>query len=241
MAELYKPEKVKMSPQETLEKKVFNPKDIEGNYNKETLNIARGIHASFEKEKGYVGLIVFGSAVQGYYSNENSDLDVYFMYDSSLYEEKNFFGKKQKEAYCCRVNGLIKEIGDHVLDNYAKRIHVPNWFWCDINPQKLTERLQQKGKPFSIATVRLAELIGLSVGHKIEDYRNYYKRYLQTLSEEKREAIKEKIISLKLKQDEESAKKRVLRNDQFSQESSKDYLRSRKELWAKRIENIYGI
>ncbi|MFZ2188926.1 MAG: hypothetical protein WAV73_05190 [Candidatus Moraniibacteriota bacterium] len=241
MAELYKSEKVKISPQESLEKKVFNPKDIEGNFNKETLSIVRDIHESLEKEKGYVGLIIFGSSVQGYYSNENSDLDIYFMHDSSSYERNNFFGKKQKEDYYHRVRGLLREVEDSALNKHGKEIHIPNWYWCDINPKKVIPKLQTGEGSTHGAIARLAELLGLSVGHKIDDYRKFYGRYLQTLPKEKREVFKEKIIQLKLDQDKISAEKRALRNEQFSQESLEDYLRSRKELWIRRMGIIYGI
>jgi predicted nucleotidyltransferase len=242
MFEYKKAESSKSSPNQVLGEKLFVPRDLEGQLNKKPLEIARQLNDEFEKEKGYVGLMVFGSSVEGFYSNKDSDLDVYFMYDSSLYDKKNFFGKKVRENFFYKVDCLIKKQIQNIKEEHGKKVQVPNWFRCDINPSKLISNLQSKNIGLeSGAVVRLAELMGLAVGNKIENYRKIFSQYLQSLSKDEQLALKERIIKLKVEQAETSHRKRIERNENFSEESKKEFIQKRRELWIKRIEKIYGI
>lgn len=231
-------EKERKSPSESLGKKIFNPVDVDGVYDKRPLDMAREMHEMFEKEKGYVGLMIFGSSVQGFYSNEKSDLDLRFLYDSSLYKEYDLFGKKIKEPFIFRVDRLVEKTIKKESAKHGKEIHIPLWFAHDINPKKIAQDLSC-GKLACVES--LAELVGLSVGDKIEDYRNYFKRFLQTLPVEMQVKIKNRIIELKLKDEKIASEKRILRNSEFSKDSEDDALNARRELWVKRVEKIYGI
>jgi predicted nucleotidyltransferase len=210
------------------------------------------IVAEFDKkmegQKGYAGVTVFGSSLEDY-SGESSDVDIFFFYDSSLY-------KKEKEKSILKAFNQKNPYGDlytsvgtakkEVSDTHQKKLEIHNWE--DINPEKMIANLNSEefyelaDSAARINTVRkLTALCGLSVGASMHDYREYFKRYFQTLSEDRRGIIASAVLRSLLKRDAASIPKRMNRNAELDDAFREDFLNTRKQYWQKSIEDIYGI
>lgn len=225
--------------------KLFTPRDIEGEKNSEALKIAREFHERLRNEKGYVGLVLQGSSIQGHYSEAGSDLDTHVLYDSSSWKKKNFLRMSVYDKNCIHeLYEKIKKNIEELVGIYGKKIDVHCFDTTDINPEKIIgkiESYENDYKNFTDASVLLARILELSVGQEILNYREIFRKYLQTLSEEKKSLVKREILRYRLLSDRTSFEKKKSRNSEFSEHDTEDYLLGRKELWNKRIKSIYGI
>lgn len=67
---------------ESFEKKLYIPRDAEGEPNREELKKIREIENILKNHPAFVGLAPFGSIIKGY-SKGDSDIDINIIYDSS--------------------------------------------------------------------------------------------------------------------------------------------------------------
>lgn len=208
---------------EKYSKELYIFEDVAGNPNKEDLEFLYSLQEELSKKDGFVGLALFGSMVSGY-SIEESDIDLYMLYDdpktlgseigAKLWKEIQNLTKNQRRKF----NILGHNINFEFLMYYIKG---------DINSAQLATELGAMSR--------------LVTGDKIETYRNKFVAELGKLPKEKKLIVLNNIIESLSQKDAASLAKRKERMPNLSDEDHKNILNARKNMWEKRVKEIWNL
>lgn len=157
------------SIKESLEKKVFVLRYLDGKPNREATTAIRKAEGELSKHPEFVGLALRGSAARGY-AREDSDIDVVILYDSSRNENR----KSRKNA---DDNNRVKERFRSLAEEiYVKTHHRVNPRFQDINPKTLMPNERSDPDYY-----KLADIFLLVTGKKIDGYRKHWSNYFNEL------------------------------------------------------------
>jgi predicted nucleotidyltransferase len=212
----------------SLEQKLYNPRNIEGEPNTDDLQDVRFLESKLSKIPEFVSLSIQGSIVKGY-SDKSSDVDLTIFFDSSGVEPNSKDYRKIQE----QLSDVAQETKSEIWDRKKEEKQKPKNFqfrFVDINTDVTEHDFLPKTR-----FKKLALLFSLSTGKKIESYRKYWTERINNLSDEEKEKWVSEISSILAENtdmDYETLKKRVAISDE------KALLESRKNLWRRRIENF---
>lgn len=210
---------------ESFSEKLYIPRNIEGEPNKESLGITRIIEERLQTNESFVGLAPFGSWVSGY-SHDRSDIDLYVLYDSSLPGNSE-------------LAPLLQEVEKELEEKKGRRIHLISF---DINPDliigDITKGYFSGDHPYSSSLQAMTRVV---TGETIARYRREIAEKLDKLSSQERQAAAYEIFRSLSVSDAESFGKRSKRMKDFSEEELLGILEKRRQAWARRIEQFYGV
>lgn len=115
---------------ESFEKKLYTPRDIEGEPNIEELRQIKELERVLEQHPKFVGLALIGSIAQGY-SIESSDIDVNVLFDTPIY-----YTAEAKEQF----TGLYKSAQDKFQQGSRKEISMG---FQNINPDFIFDGIEK--------------------------------------------------------------------------------------------------
>lgn len=211
-----------MNP-ESFEKKLYIPRDVEGNPNKEDLAFLHFLQERLSKKKGFVGIALFGSVVSGY-SIEESDIDIYMLYD----DPEGFGGK------------IVLDLRKNIQDAMKEQSRTFHLLCHNINFDFLMHYIETDVESPQLVT-ELGVMSRLVLGKKIDAYRERFVAEIQKLSSEQRDILRNAIIENLANKDDLSLRKRVERLPDLSGSEHQDILQRRKEMWEKRVRNILNL
>lgn len=211
-----------MNP-ESFEKKLYIPRDVEGEPNKEDLEFLHSLQEKLSEKNGFVGIAPFGSVVSGY-STEQSDMDLYMLYD----DPKVFGGETGAE--------LWKEIQNLTKDRNRKF----NILSHNINFDFLLHYIKT-----DIASTQLATELGamsrLVTGDRIREYRKKFVAELEKLPQEQKSILLNNIMASLSEKDAASLAKRKERMPELSESEHQNILNERKNMWEKRVKDMWNL
>jgi predicted nucleotidyltransferase len=210
-----------MNTPESFEKKLFIPRDAEGNPNTEALQEVREIEGRLEAHQAFVGVQIFGSTLGGY-SIESSDLDIKILYDAAESESE--------------IEGQLATIMNSVI---AETLNDPSrkqvrYRTSNINIDLMISDLESNN-PAGIITA--SDLFFKVAGKRIENYRQRFADFVRTLPQEERARIEEQILNEIMSRELEKLPKLEERIPE-ARANRETWLRARMALWAKRIEQL---
>ena len=223
---------------ERMETKLYVARDIEGEPNREELEIVRKIEKELSVYPAVIGIEVFGSVVGGY-GNEESDIDIRILYDNSKFEDE--------EAHANFLTGAMKNIfpewrgGPFVKD--GKEIHfVPEIISADLIVKRVKTAFEGRPEDFNLFFEELASITGVVTGKKIDLYRKkIQEKLMKELSGDQQKKVAEGIIANLEINDTRSLEKKSARMPELSNEDHQEILKKRKEMWKKRVQRIWEI
>lgn len=213
-----------------FENKLYIARDVEGEPNRDDLEIIRGLEERLSEEKSFVGIAPFGSVVGGY-STKESDIDLYVLYDSNDVVE------------FLRLKESCEEYKNSIWDKIQKKLQI---IFTNVDPQMIIEDLKRGVKPNnpgeSISTSNdLVEMTRVVTGKKIDVHRNGIREEIKKLSSEQQQKLSESVLDSLYRREVLSLKKRQERFSDLSEDEHEGILEERRKLWRKRIEKIWGI
>jgi hypothetical protein len=210
---------------------LFDTTNIEGEENEKVFEITERIEKELSQFPEFIGVFSFGSRIKGY-ADENiiesktgmsgSDYDVY------VFEDRNL--KVKDTAF-----GVLCEIGRE----YRKKGIKIQFIFQLLSMENLCS-LFAMTDVVDFAYVPLlgfSNLCGFGSGEKIEEWRNKVKEEISKLPKEKQETMFQLFSDCLLTCDKKSLSKIQERIPDFDKEA---YLNARRELWTKRVREIYG-
>lgn len=200
---------------ESFEKKLYIPRNSEGEPNQRTLEIIRELEEKFEQNPAFIGIVPRGSTVHGY-STERSDIDLLILFDSSKITPDKDDNSFTYEYHMMGVQFFYLSINsDHVLHD------------IELNPDK-------DGVPIQT----LAALTEITTGDKINIYRDKFNAKLNDLPAEAREKIRKRVVDLLMDKEIYSTGKATKRIEELN--GTKDeLLKRRRELWEHRFDQVW--
>ena len=214
-----------MNP-ESLEKKTYIPRDIEGEPLTQEITEVRQVEARLDSIPEFVSIIGEGSIFKGY-SVESSDVDLVLLYDSLglKYNSKEYWNQRKE------ISQIAKSTKEEIWEQRKADEQRPRnitFRLADVNQDILENQFEHKRYD------QLAYLFKLSTGKKIETYRNYWFEKINSLPEEERTHFVEKLTDILSSSDFdfEALSERVPLAEK------KKLLEARKKLWKNRIENF---
>ncbi|TSC95072.1 MAG: hypothetical protein CEN87_84 [Parcubacteria group bacterium Licking1014_1] len=212
------------------EQKLYIIRDIEGQPNREELEIVREIEKKLSKHPSFIGLALFGSVISGV-STESSDIDLYVLCDESKFkDEKDYldFTKtlkntsiEQSERSNKKIQAILEIVTIEGIIAEIKR-----YFEGYINyfPETI-----------------LADMSRLTTGKKIGKYRKAISEELHKLPVKNQREAGEKITESIVRRDILSLGKRMERIPELSKQEHREVLEKRKEMWQKRVKKVWGL
>lgn len=209
-----------------FENKLYIMRDVEGEPNREELEIVRGLEEYLSDDESFVGIAPFGSVVGGY-NIEESDIDLYILYDS-------FDPSKKVLGWDENLKSKTVQYTSEVLKNKGIFLH-PNF--QNVNPEFILQGFK-KDKSYPIRS--MACMTRIVTGRKIESYRDTVRSGIDKLSipEEK---IARRVLNYLIESDIERLDERQKRLPNISKEEHGQIMDKRYDMWAKRIDKIWGI
>lgn len=212
---------------EKMETKLYIPEDVNGEPNRQELRIAREVSEELSKYPGFIGLAPFGSVMSGY-SNEKSDLDLCILFDQKEAGKDGYLNFwRHSRSICAEKGGDRKVSGTHITNISVEEII------RDIH------NFLEKGSQFPGNA--LEDMTKVFIGKKIDRYRKPIAEELKKMSEEDQTKIADMIVAGLADTDNLSLRKRTERLPEFTQEDHETILKTREEMWKKRVKNIWGI
>ena len=211
-----------MNP-EAFKNKLYIARDIEGNSNKEDLDLLRSLQEKMSEKKGFVGLAPFGSIVSGY-SNEESDMDLYMLYD----DPEGWGGKVGADLWK-EIQNLTKE--------QRKKFDL---LGHNINFDFLMHDIKNNVSSAQLAT-ELGAMSRLVTGEKINAYREKFAAELRKLPVEQKTILCNNIVSSLFEKDIASLDKREERMPDLTEEEHQNILTTRKDMWEKRVKKVWNL
>lgn len=211
---------------ELFKSKLYNPRGISGTPNTEGFpgKEIRWVELQVADQPLFIGVAPTGSKLKGY-SNEDSDLDLALIIDSSLplKSGEKYEGKGISEL------GLGKEKGVHFVIADVNLLTLElNHHFIDSEDNNFDHR----------AVNAMALMTGIVTGKKIENTRARIKSLISRLKEKQRQELKEKTIIRLVSMDMMSLVKIAERDSDFPVESD-EFKEARKNLWVKRFHGIW--
>lgn len=201
--------------QESFEKKLYIPRNIEGKPNTEALGVIREIDEKFKDNPAFVGVVPKGSVVHGY-SNEKSDVDMLILYDSSK-------------------GGIVDGIRNKfALEFIDKNIHA---MYSDVNPEDILRNFDHSNSDW-IARL-LADMTQMVTGDKIDFYRNLFAKKLNEIPSENQEKIKSRVLKLLMDKEKYSMEKATKRVPEL-EGKKEELIAARRKLWEDRFEQVWS-
>lgn len=214
-----------MNP-ESFEKKIYIPRDIDGEPRIQELTEVRQIEAKFDDFPEFVSVVGEGSIFKGY-SVETSDIDLVLLYDSSdrKYNSDEYWEQRRE------LSETAKKIKEEIWEQRKEEKQRPRnitFRLIDVNQDILENQFKRKRYD------QLAYLLKLSTGKKIESYRSYWIKKINSLPEDEKVQVVEKLTE-------------ILNSSDFDPETLSDRVptlekenlfKARRNLWKKRIENF---
>ncbi len=217
---------------ESFEKKLYIARNVEGEPNEQKLAILRELEKRLAEEESFVGLAPFGSAVGGY-STEESDLDVYALYD---------FPKGAPLDFWRNVHQEIKKIKLEIEKEQKIKIHLIS---TNINPQFIIDNIklgvESKNNPGEFVGTELAEMSRIVTGKKIDQCRKVISDKLQELPAEQKQQLADSVVESLTRRDIMSLSKRIKRMNNLSEENHQKILEERKKMWRDRVSKIWRL
>lgn len=201
---------------ESFEKKLYDPKDVEGVPNTRALELIREIEQKFENNPAFVGTVPRGSMVHGY-STETSDLDLLILFDSSK---------------------IRKEFDDNSFQREYTQQGV-QLFFLDVNPDLVTHDLGLNPDREGIPIRNLAALTEMVTGNRVNSYRKLIGRSFSELPSDSKEKIKKRVVDLLMDKEAYGAKKIARRIPDLEIEEEQLLLKRRK-LWEDRFDKVWS-
>lgn len=225
-----------------METKLYVVRDVDGEPNREEIEIVRELEKELSKHPAFIGVSLFGSAISGYSTNQEEfnsefgtidkpDLDLYVLYDLKKFSED----QDVSDFY-----SLVKEIIFDIVRKHHKEIDVKK---MGINRKEIIEgiRLLPTQERNTSTEIDLAVMSRVISGETINEIREEVKVELRNLSVLSRTLILKKIVDNLVERDILSLKKRKKRMPKLSEEQHREILEKRKKMWRKRVQKIWGI
>lgn len=215
---------MKPSP-ESFERKLFIPRNVEGEQNQKELEVIRTLEERLKDHPAFVGLAPGGSVMRGY-SNEFSDIDIWVIFDPSKVPPDD--------------HERINKGGSNIFRDFRERgVH---FFFISLSPKALDLGSHVSAKNTTdfgheIPDI-LATMTGIVTGKKIDRYRAQIREELQQLTSAQREALKQQALDTLKERDRMSMKKLTKRIPE-AEPHSEDIFEARKRLWENRWERIW--
>ena len=208
-----------------FENKLYIARDVDGEPNRDELEIIRGLEERLSDEESFIGIAPFGSVIGGY-NDETSDIDLYVLYN---YDE-----------HCDNFIIKLSNYQSEILEKKHRRLHIIPTI---INPSSVKKDLQsniEKNKSGLSSTV-LAEMTRVVTGKKIDACRNEIREEIKKLLPEQQQELAESVLDSLCRREVLSLRKRTKQITYLSDDDHKNILEGRKGMWRKRIEKIWGI
>jgi len=176
-----------MNP-ESLEKKTYIPRNIEGEPLVQEITEIRQIEAKLDNIPEFISVVGEGSIFKGY-SVEVSDIDLVLLYDSSgLKYNSDKYWEQRKELFESAKN-VKEEIWEQRKEKKQRPRNI-TFRLIDVNQDVLEDQFKYKHYD------QLVYLFKLSTGKKIEDYRSYWFEKINNLPEQERVNIIGKLTEI---------------------------------------------
>jgi hypothetical protein len=222
---------------EDMSAKLYSIRNIEGEHNKEDVEILRAIEEKVKDQPWVIGFIPYGSSFKGYSNVERgdsfedpkvSDLDIEMLIDNT--------------APKAELTQSLKEIRQMVSDVYPKQnLHL---VVSRIDMTVAEEDAQLYMLPFDTRPSGLpymvAEISRLVTGHKVDEYRERFKTMIDKMSEENKLILMDLALHHLIYTEQESMKKMADRLN-LDENKQQELLEARGALWKNRLEKIWGI
>ena len=214
-----------MNP-ESLEKKTYIPRDVEGELLSQEFAEIRQIETRLENIPEFVSVIGEGSIFKGY-SVETSDVDLVLLYDSSgrKYNSDEYWEQRKE------ISENAKNVKEEIWEEKKEKEQRPRnitFRLIDVNQHILENQFEHKHYD------QLVYLFKLSTGKKIENYRKHWFEKLNDLPEKERERVVGKLTEILSSSDFDLE---TLSGRVPAIEKGK-LLEVRRNLWKNRIENF---
>ena len=186
---------------ESFNNNLYIPRNVEGEPNRELLDITRAMEETLQQNESFVGLAPFGSWMSGY-SNEKSDIDLYVLYDSvhqSRVAFESFLNTVEKELEAAR----------------GRRIHCKAF---DVNPDLVIADIPRDVDGCNPYVHRIQAMTRIVTGKKIDHYRGELAQKLHRLTPAEQQAVSNDTFRSLSNSDAESFGKRKKRMFDFSEE-----------------------
>ena len=210
----------------TFEKKLFNPRSLEGTPNKDAIAFLRELNQEFLQYPWYVGVTLRGSTALGY-STLTSDLDV------SLLVNSDDFPEEMKTTFDVRT-----QVANKLKEKSKFKIH---FFPRDLAELKDIHHAMYIVSPIGPEST-LAALCEMVIGPKVEQYRSEIGKRINLLESRDRKEVSHRIIERLLELDYASGWKIGRRIPQTYNDGALYKTREeRKRLWEKRVKKVLGL
>lgn len=213
-----------------LDNKLFDARDIEGNIRSEDINNIRELNELISERPSIVGIGVYGSTVGGY-SNEDSDLDLRLLWDSS------------EEGYSYKTVKANKEFVENAIANIdgfknKKVTFIEN----DLNPEYMKASLESQnlGHIDSSVYQSIAQVCRLVPGKKIDKYRQIYAEEIGKQPKWLQEEVISKVVNYFVEEDANRNYK-IRKRTGKTEEEIRKLMETRKNMWEKRARKIYRV
>lgn len=222
---------------ERMETKLYVPRKVDGEPNREELEIIKGIEEKLSQHPAFIGVSGFGSSIAGYGNKSlDSDVDIKLIYDESKFkdlEDNIEFLEMVKSIF---PNGALEP-------NFinGKKIH---FFREMLYIDQIEHDFKSYSKeyyPEHFLVHGIAEISRIVTGDKINKYRAKITRLIQDLPKDRRDRLMNLVIDLLSEFDKKSLVKRSSRMPEVANQKQQEILEKRKEMWKKRVEKIWGI
>ncbi len=228
---------------ERLETKLYVPRDVKGEPNREELKIVRDIEKELSKHSSFIGIAPFGSIISGHSIKDweynpveqkiyESDIDLYVLCDNSKFrDEKDYLDFAETLKNTCL---------EESEKNNRKKIQA---ILEIISIQGLIRDIKHyfDGNIEGFPETKLAEMSRVITGKKIEFYRKQISDELQKLSISKQQEAVDKITESLVRRDEISLSKRKKRMPELTKREHEEILEKRKEMWQRRVQKVWGL
>ncbi len=211
---------------ESFEKKLYIVRDIEGAPNYQELKMIRQLEERLAKDESFVGIAPFGSVVGGY-STEKSDLDLYVLYDNPDITKIDDLGKDV-------------DVWEQEMKEAGRKAQV---LFENINSELVIQELREGAAydNFGLVARKLAEMIRVVTGKKIEHYRKIISAELNTLTPEQKNELAEEVVDSIIRREQLGLRKKKERMSELSEADHQKIMDERTKMWRKRVQKIWNI
>lgn len=208
--------------------KVYDLRNLAGEIDERQLETYRALDEELSnKFDSYITILPFGSRMRGYSIGEASDYDIRFLIDSET-----------DDANAC-AEYVMTELAVDFKDTYQSEIHCG---YTTLSEKEVVERIKEAnedtGSYYAMETILL--LSGLSVGKRIEKYREIAKHEMMQLAEDKKRLLFARVVAFVVDLERGSWKK-IAERAGLDEIIDKDaYLEKRKKLWSERLLRMWS-
>jgi predicted nucleotidyltransferase len=212
-----------------FERKLHVSRTKDGEKIPEVKGQIRKFHERMQEVNGFIGLAFFGSTLKGY-SNEDSDIDCFILFDAIAEDDAVVREKITNKARA------VKE----EMENDGKR--KIQFFVRNINPERFKRLCLEQASNEVFPTLKIAQALrticSVVTGKKINAYRKLFADSVKSLPVSQQKLVLDKVLAEFHKQDSYGMSKfKTRRPEDYTEE----ILVARRKLWKDRVGRLLDL